>query len=120
MNSNTAASQRRSNRRRARPSLRTRHTIPSEAATTTKTAPAVRLPPSQVNPPLQLCQDFHQCWQRWKSREAEKKALTELDKLQLEQDQMLFGEDADDDGSLCPAMLDVVIRLFGDIDYTDP
>lgn len=40
--------------------------------------------------------------------------------MQLEQEQRLFGEDADDDGSLCTAMLDVVIRPFGDIDYTDP
>jgi hypothetical protein len=41
--------------------------------------------------------------------------------LQLErEEQRLFGGDVDDDRSLCLAMLDVVIRLFGDIDYTDP
>jgi hypothetical protein len=118
--------QRRSNKRRERPGSRTRDTIPSKAATATKTAPTVvtsahaMIPSSQINPPAQLRQDFHECWQRWKSRDAEKKALVEPDKLQLEQEQRLFGEDADDDGSLCPAMLDVVIRLFGDIDYTDP
>jgi hypothetical protein len=44
-----------------------------------------------------------------------------MDKLQQEQErQRLFGGDGDDDGSLCIAMLDVVVRLFGDIDYTDP
>jgi hypothetical protein len=125
INSDTTT-ERRSNKRRERPGSRARDTILSKAATATKTALTVVtsahaiLPPSQVNPPAQLHQDFHQCWQRWKSRDAEKKALVEPDKLQLEQERRLFGEDADDDGSLCPAMLDVVIRLFGDIDYTDP
>jgi hypothetical protein len=39
-----------------------------------------------------------------------------MDRLQLEQEeQRLFGGDVDDDGSLCLAMLDVVIRLFGDM-----
>jgi hypothetical protein len=58
--------------------------------------------------------------QRWKLRHAEE-AQAEMDRLQLEQErQRLFGGDGDDDGSLCLAMLDVVMRLFGDIDYTDP
>ena len=44
-----------------------------------------------------------------------------MGRLQLEQDeQRLFGGDSGDDKSLCLAMLDVVMRLFGDIDYTDP
>lgn len=51
----------------------------------------------------------------------EEEAQTEMDRLLLEQEQQrLFGGDSGDDGSLCLAMLDVVMRLFGDIDYTDP
>jgi hypothetical protein len=66
-------------------------------------------------------QDFDQCSQHWKFRQAEEEAQAGMDGLQLEQEeQRLFGGDVDDDGSLCLAMLDVVIRLFGDIDYTDP
>lgn len=55
MNSDTATPQSHSNRR---PGPRTRCTIPSEAATTTKTAPTVVLPSSLVHPPPQLRQVF--------------------------------------------------------------
>ena len=47
----------------------------------------------------------------------------ELERLQVEADKehlKLFGGDLDDDVSLCPAMLSVVMALFGDIDYIDP
>jgi hypothetical protein len=44
-----------------------------------------------------------------------------MDRLLLEQDlQMLFGGHKDDDRILCLEMLDVVMRLFDDIDYRDP
>jgi len=44
-----------------------------------------------------------------------------MDKMQLEQEQQrLFGGEVDDDVSLCPSMLNVVLHLFGDIDYIDP
>jgi len=44
-----------------------------------------------------------------------------MDKLQiLERELSLYGGCPDDDVSLCPAMLDVVMSLFGDIDYIDP
>jgi hypothetical protein len=46
-------------------------------------------------------------------------AQAEMDRLHLER-QRLFGGDGDDDGSLCLAMLNMVMHLFGDIDYTDP
>ena len=47
----------------------------------------------------------------------------ERNKLLLAQEQQrLFGGDIDDDVSLDlkPAMLEVVMRLWGDIDYMDP
>jgi hypothetical protein len=44
-----------------------------------------------------------------------------MDKMQLEREQQrLFGGEVDDDVSLCPSMLNVVLCLFGDIDYIDP
>lgn len=47
--------------------------------------------------------------------------MEEMDRMQLEQEQMnLFGGDIDDDVSLCEPMLQVVFRLFGGLDYTDP
>jgi hypothetical protein len=50
----------------------------------------------------------------------QKEAQTRLDRLLLKQDEwILFGGDRDDDRNLCLAMLDVIIRLFGDIDYMD-
>ena len=66
-------------------------------------------------------QDFDQCSQHWKFRQAEEDAQAGIDRLKLEQEkQRLFNGDVNDDRSLCLAMLDVIIRLFGDIDYTDP
>lgn len=79
------------------------------------------LPSDRTRPSPLFRQNFDQSWQRWKEREAEEKALAEMDKMQLEQEQLLlFGGDIDDDVSLCPAMLSVVMGLFGDIDYVDP
>ena len=81
------------------------------------------LPSDKTRPSPLFRQNFDQSWQRWKARQAEEKALAEMDKLQLEQEQLrLFGGDVDDDVSLDlkPAMLSVVMRLFGDIDYIDP
>lgn len=44
-----------------------------------------------------------------------------MDKTQLEQEQQrLFGGDVDDDVSLCESMLQVVMHLFGGLDYADP
>jgi hypothetical protein len=87
--------------------------------------PTVYLPSdNQTKPSPLLRQNFTQSWQRWKAREAEERAVQEREIARMEQEQRrLFGGDVDDDVSfdlLCPAMLDVVFRLFGDIDYTDP
>jgi hypothetical protein len=117
----------RQNSRRECPGSRTRRIISRNANTLddcNEGCPDSRdanpLPPSsKANPRPLLRQDFDQCWQRWKLRQVEEEAQTEMDKLLLEQEQQrLFGGDSGDDGSLCLAMLDVVMRLFGDIDYT--
>jgi hypothetical protein len=83
---------------------------------------SVYLPSDKARPSPLLRENFHQTWQRWKAREAEEKAL-EAEKFKLEQQeqQRLYGGDGiSDDVSLCPAMLGVVMSLFGDIDYIDP
>ena len=82
---------------------------------------SVSLSSDKASPSPLLRENFHQNWQRWKAREAEEKAL-QLEKPQLEQaeHQRLYGGDVSDDVSLCPAMLSVVMSLFGDIDYIDP
>jgi hypothetical protein len=81
----------------------------------------VPLPSDKTRPSPLLRQNFDQSWQRWKAREAEEQALAEMEKMQLEQEQQrLFGGEVDDDVSLCPSMLNVVLHLFGDIDYIDP
>jgi len=68
-----------------------------------------------------LRQNFDQSWQRWKAKQAEEKAVAEMDRMQLDQEQIkLFGGDVDDDVSLCESMLQVVFRLWGGIDYMDP
>lgn len=119
----------RQNRRRERPGSRTRRPITRksnvqldyvegllDARDTSVTLPSDRTRPSPL-----LRQNFDQSWQRWKAREAEERALAQMDKMQLEQEQQrLFGGEVDDDVSLCPSMLNVVYHLFGDIDYIDP
>ena len=119
----------RQNRRRQRPGSRTRRTISRKANTLEDcdegcpdSRDANPLPSSsKVNLRPLSRQDFDQCWQRWKVRRVEEESQTEMDRLLLEHGQQrLFGGDSGDDGSLCLAMLDVVMRLFGDIDYTDP
>ena len=83
--------------------------------------PTIYLPSDRNKVSPALRQTFDQSWQRWKSREAEEAALVEMDKLQLEQEQIkLFGGNVGDDVSLCEPMLRVLSYLFGDIDYTDP
>ena len=129
MNGYTTTPHHRQNRRRERPGSRTRRTITRKSAFQSECADGildardanVPLPSDRTRPSPLFRQNFDQSWQRWKAREAEEKALAEMDKMQLEQEQLLlFGGDIDDDVSLCPAMLSVVMGLFGDIDYIDP
>ncbi|KAG4030456.1 hypothetical protein MFRU_012g01900 [Monilinia fructicola] len=95
-----------------------------------------------------LRQTFDQSWIRWKARQAaelEMLAMKEnMRQLEMEREMMvgeakvreekeleriqrrLFGGEEDDEAvscdiDLCPAMLDVVMRLFdGEVDYLDP
>jgi hypothetical protein len=129
MNGYTTTPHHRQNRRRERPGSRTRRTITRKSAFQSEYSEgildardaSVPLPSDRTRPSPLFRQNFDQSWQRWKEREAEEKALAEMDKMQLEQEQLLlFGGDIDDDVSLCPAMLSVVMGLFGDIDYVDP
>ncbi|KAF4637908.1 hypothetical protein G7Y89_g170 [Cudoniella acicularis] len=129
-NGYTVTPHHRQNRRRERPGSRTRRTITRKANIQQEFAEgfidaydtSVSLPSDRARPSPLLRENFHQNWQRWKEREAEEKALAEMDKMQLEQEQQrLYGGDISDDVSLCSAMRDVVMFLFGgDIDYIDP
>ncbi len=122
----------RQNRRRERPGSRTRRTITRKASLQNDYTEGmldardsnVPLPSDKAHPSPLLRQNFDQSWQRWQARQAVEMELAEVDKLQqieLEQERMLGGE-IGDDVSLIPdtAMLDVVVSLFGDIDYIDP
>lgn len=132
LNGYTTTPHHRQNRRRERPGSRTRRTITRKSLFQSECSEglldaldnSVYLPSDKgrSGPSPLMRQHFDQSWQRWKARQAEEKALAEMDKLQAEQEQqmLLFGGDEFDDVSLCPAMLNVVICLFGDIDYTDP
>lgn len=131
VNGYNVTSHHRQNRRRERPGSRTRRTITRKANIQYDTREgimdaldtSVPLPSDKTKPSPLLRQNFDQSWQRWKARQAEERELAEMDKLQLEQEQQrLFGGDVDDDVSLDlkPAMLSVVMCLFGDIDYIDP
>jgi hypothetical protein len=128
-NGYTVTPHHRQNRRRERPGSRTRRTITRKSNFQSDYTEglldaldtSVPLPSDKGRPSPLLRQNFDQSWQRWKARQAEEKALAEMDRMQLEQEQQrLFGGDVDDDVSLCPAMLGVMLRLFGDIDYIDP
>jgi hypothetical protein len=127
-----AASGHRQNRRRERPGSRARRTVTRKANIQHELCEgyldaydtSVTLPSDRARPSPLFRENVHQAWQRWKDREAEEKALVEMDQLQqleeLKEQQRLYGGDVSDDVSLCPAMLDVVMSLFGDIDYVDP
>ncbi|ESZ98021.1 hypothetical protein SBOR_1552 [Sclerotinia borealis F-4128] len=95
-----------------------------------------------------LRQNFDQSWLRWKARQAAEFEMLvvreNMRQLEMEREMMmgeakgreeeelgkiqrrLFGGEEDDedvgcDIDLCPAMLDVVMRLFdGEVDYLDP
>lgn len=133
-NGYTTTPNHRQNRRRERPGSRTRRTITRKSSVQFEYSEGildafdydVQLPSDKTRPSPLLRQNFDQSWQRWKTREAEEKALAlaEMQRVQLELEEQehlkLFGGDIDDDVSLCPGMLSVVMHLFGSIDYIDP
>lgn len=131
MNGYTVSPHHRQNRRRERPGSRTRRTITRKANVQFDLSEglldardtSVSLPSDKTRPSPLLRQNFDQSWQRWAAIQAEEKALAEMDRMQSElEQQLLFGGELGDDVSLIPesAMLSVVFRLFGDIDYIDP
>lgn len=119
----------RQNRRRERPGARSRHSLArkegiqhdlADGISTARDSTVV-LPFEYAKPSPMLRQNFDQSWMRWKARDAQQKLKDEKARQELENEQRrLFGGDVDDDVSLLPAMLDVVVFLWGDIDYTDP
>jgi len=122
----------RPNRRRERPGSRARRAIArkgnvqaelSEGLLDVRDHDLYILSDTPHPSPL-LRQSFGHSWQRWRDPLAGQADIAVSNDLMLmiEEQRRLFGEDKDDDLSLDlkPAMLDVVMRLFGDIDYTDP
>jgi hypothetical protein len=124
----TNVSYHRPNRRRERPGSRARRTLTLSRKANSHFDCAeglhdaldtsVALPSDKPCPSPLLRQNFDQSWQRWKARQVEER---EEDKA-LQEQLRLFGGDLDEDVSAIPdaTMLDVVLRLFGDIDYVDP
>ena len=115
------------NRRRERPGSRTRRTLTRKATVRCDVFEGVlhahdaeNYLPSDKARPSPLGQNFDRNWQRWKARQAEQKALAEMDSMQSEHEQLQF--EVRDDTTLIPdeAMFSVVLSLFGDIDYIDP
>ncbi|EKD20527.1 hypothetical protein MBM_01209 [Drepanopeziza brunnea f. sp. 'multigermtubi' MB_m1] len=126
-----AAPPQRQNRRRERPGSRSRRILTRKANLQYELHEglldahdaSIQLPSDKTRSSPLLRQSFDQSWQRWQARRTEEKALAELDKRWLEQEQLvMFGGELGDDVSLIPdtAMLGVVVSLFGDIDYIDP
>jgi len=98
MNGYTVTPHHRQNRRRERPGSRTRRTITRKAnvqydvyeGVLDARDTEVHLPSDIARPSPLLRQNFDQNWQRWKARQAEEKALAEMDRLQSEQEQLQF------------------------------
>ncbi len=118
----------RQNRRREGPGSRARRTLTRKANLRFDCSEEIHdaldvslvLPSDKARPSPLLRQNFDQSWQRWKTRQVEE---GEREKALMIQEQLrLFGGDLDEDVSAIPdeTMLDVVYRLFGDIDYIDP
>lgn len=107
LNGYTTTPHHRQNRRRERPGSRTRRTITRKSNVQFDCVEglldardtSVSLPSDRTRPSPLLRQNFDQSWQRWKAREAEERALAEMDKMQLleQEQQRLFGGEVDDD-----------------------
>ncbi|KAL2074756.1 hypothetical protein VTL71DRAFT_8535 [Oculimacula yallundae] len=105
MNGYTVTPNHRQNRRRERPGSRTRRTITRKASVQYELHEGIMdahdaevyLPSDKARPSPLLRQNFDQNWQRWKARQAEEKALAEMDRIQSEQEQLLlFGGELGD------------------------
>lgn len=123
MSPNEKSNTKRSSRRR-RPGARTRHALAYREGLQydIKEGLSIALYPEidpfrQTNqPPLQCSlEQISHVWKAWESKE---EATTDLRRHQLEEEQQcLFGGDADDDVTLLLGMLGVVRFLWGDIDF---
>ncbi|KAK2630265.1 hypothetical protein QTJ16_001085 [Diplocarpon rosae] len=129
MNGYTVTPHHRHNRRRERPGSRSRRTITRKADIAYDLREGLldardaeyNIPTDNTRPSPLLRQNFNQSWQRWQARKAEEKVLSKADMTQSEKEQLVrFGGELGDDVSLIPAMLDVLVSLFGDVDYVDP
>ncbi|PQE14575.1 hypothetical protein CJF32_00009749 [Rutstroemia sp. NJR-2017a WRK4] len=134
----------RKNRRRERPGSRARRSLSRKESLQSEVSEGLleardatlRFPsdtqhhfPALMNrsrPSPVLRQNWEQSAARWRAREMEEK----IAEMVREQRRMFggeedsgSGEDIDgvgEDVDLCPAMLEVVLRLWGDVDYADP
>ncbi|XMA08588.1 hypothetical protein WAI453_001379 [Rhynchosporium graminicola] len=106
MNGYTVTPNHRQNRRRERPGSRTRRTITRKASVHFDLHEGIidahdaeiYLPSHRAKPSPLLRQNFDQNWQRWKARQAEEKAVAEMDRFQAEKEQLLlFGGELGDD-----------------------
>ncbi|PQE12961.1 hypothetical protein CJF30_00002847 [Rutstroemia sp. NJR-2017a BBW] len=123
----------RKNRRRERPGSRARRSLSRKESLQSEVSEGLleardatlRLPSNRSRPSPVLRQNWEQSAARWRAREMEEK----IAEMVREQRRMFGGEgegegeDIDgvgEDVDLCPAMLEVVLRLWGDVDYADP
>lgn len=124
------ASYRRTNRRRERPGARARRALSRKSALSNDISEGfdiayspAKLPqgyPSSKRPYAH--QDSYWGQKERAEIQEEYQAMLERERIELEMEQRRFfgGDEADDDVSLLPAMLDVVHFLWGGIDYVDP
>ncbi|KAI9048961.1 hypothetical protein LZ554_006810 [Drepanopeziza brunnea f. sp. 'monogermtubi'] len=105
-NGHAVAPKQRQNRRRERPGSRSRRILSRKANLQYELHEglldahdaSIQLPSDKTSPSPLLRQSFDQSWQRWQAWETEEKALAEMDKRWLEQEQLvMFGGELGDD-----------------------
>ncbi|KAH0551521.1 hypothetical protein GP486_007260 [Trichoglossum hirsutum] len=103
----------RHNRRRSRPRGRGQHKVDSRPDVY-----EARAILSDVDFAVGILPGQYQMNQMWMQKLAEE-GQREAERLAEEQ-QRIFGGEIGDEVSLCFKMLDVIVGLFGDMDYVDP
>lgn len=122
------ASHKRPTRRRERPGARARRAVARKSLQCndiTEGYDLAHLPTpitSTYIPKIQTSKDLS--WKQQEDAEIQREYEMMVDRERIEmaimQRRFFGGDEADDDVSLLPAMLDVVYSLWGGIDYTDP
>lgn len=118
----------RKNRRRERPGARARRALNRKYALSSEISEGINLAlsstvlPTTSNLPRCSCEDELRRAKETEEVMYEYQAMLDRERaeVKLEQRRFFGGDEADDDVSLLPAMLDVVHFLWGGIDYTDP